>query len=217
MARGRLILIEGLDRSGKSSQAKILEERLRKSKLVKFPERSTKVGAIINEYLTRSDFQLSDQTAHLLFSANRWELSSQILEWLHEGFFVVLDRYIYSGVAYSLAKLRAGLSTSPEMCDVNWLFGPDRGLPEPDATIFLTLPIEVLCERKGWGEERYEDKVFQQMVKECYIQLLHSRHDPSIFIVDVESLGIDEVATKIWEILQEKKLNVHTKDPIKSF
>lgn len=217
MTRGRLILIEGLDRSGKSSQAKILEERLKDSKLVKFPERSTKVGAIINEYLTKSDFQLSDQAAHLLFSANRWELASQMSEWLNEGFFVVLDRYIYSGVAYSLAKLRAGLSTSPEMSDINWLFGPDRGLPEPDATIFLTLPIEVLSERKGWGVERYEDKAFQQTVKECYIQLLHSRRDPSIFIVDVESLGIEEVAAKIWEILLEKKLNVLTKDPIKSF
>lgn len=207
MGRGQLILIEGLDRSGKSTQSGILLERLPDAKLIKFPDRSTKVGSIINEYLTNSDFQLSDQTAHLLFSANRWELEASIVDSLNKGHFIVMDRYIYSGIAYSLAKLSNAADSSPEMASTDWLYSPDKGLPKPDLTIFLTLSLEELSNRKGWGEERYEKASFQKSVKHCFLDVLNADTDNTVEIIDVNNLSIDQVSEKIWDLIKQKNLN----------
>ncbi|KAG2734947.1 hypothetical protein G9P44_001161 [Scheffersomyces stipitis] len=225
MGRGQLILIEGLDRSGKSTQSAILAEKLGKSKLLKFPDRSTSVGKIINEYLTNSSFQLSDQTAHLLFSANRWELNNEIIELLNDGYFVILDRYIYSGIAYSLAKYEysktannsgviASTTASEQMGDVEWLYGPDKGLPKPDLTLFLTLDLVELGKRKGWGNERYELEEFQKIVKSSFLRILNHEEDETVELVDVSGKNIEEVTTLIWEVVEEKKVNQTTERQI---
>ena len=99
MSRGAFIVIEGLDRSGKSTQAARLLERLEAAsksvQLLKFPgkrwsetrlffasahpsalcpDRSTPIGQLIDSYL-RSQSDMDDHAIHLLFSANRWEIS----------------------------------------------------------------------------------------------------------------------------------------------
>lgn len=204
--RGNLILIEGLDRSGKSTQAQILTDRL-DAKLIKFPDRSTTIGQIINKFLTDESFVLSDESVHLLFSANRWEKAAEIERFLQEGKHVIMDRYVYSGIAYSLAK------ENPR--EVAWLYGPDIGLPKPDLTFFLTVSMKELGSRKGWGEERYEKEQFQLKVKECFLQILNPATDLSVEIVDVNGLDIEGAKAKLWTILQqhgcdeltEKKLN----------
>lgn len=210
--RGHLILIEGLDRSGKTTQTQILHNAIPSSSLIKFPDRTTKIGTIINHYLTDHNFSLSDQAAHLLFSANRWELAASIEEQLHAGHTVIMDRYIYSGIAYSLAKLET--SSLPEMASVEWLYAPDRGLPKPDVTMFLTLDIAEMAARKSWGEERYEQTKFQEVVKRCFLRVLDPNTDPSVAIVDVNKLGIEQVASKIWSIVEERQLHLPTEAPL---
>jgi len=64
-----------------------------------------------------------------MFSANRWELRDRILGEINKGVNVILDRYAFSGVAYSAAK---GLS-------LEWCKGSDRGLPKPDIVFFLSI------------------------------------------------------------------------------
>lgn len=206
--RGRLILIEGLDRSGKSTQAEIIAHEL-DARLVKFPDRLTPVGKLLNEYLTNANFDLSDQTAHLLFSANRWELARGLEDTINGGQNVVLDRYIYSGIAYSLAK--AALN------DYDWLYSPDRGLPKPDLTIFLTIGLEELSNRKGWGDERYEKQEFQKKVKECFMRILDPVSDSSISVVDVGALLIEQVKAKLMAIIEERGLRQHTAEPLLRF
>ncbi|PVH15480.1 thymidylate kinase [Candidozyma duobushaemuli] len=189
--RGTLILIEGLDRSGKSTQAEILAKKL-DADLVKFPDRSTPIGQIINRYLTDKTFDLPDQSAHLLFSANRWELAKSLEEKLLSGKSIVMDRYIYSGIAYSLAKKGA------EMDSYDWLYGPDRGLPKPDLTFFLTISLEELSSRKGYGRNK--------KVKECFLNILDST-DPAIAIVDVQGLQIEPVTAKLWSEVESRALH----------
>lgn len=219
MPRGQLLLIEGLDRSGKSTQASILASKFPLSKLIKFPDRTTPIGKLINEYLTNKSFSLNDQSAHLLFLANRWELNQQIQKLLNDGYFVVLDRYIYSGIAYTLAKndindesISLG-KNSEKLSDINWLLGPDKGLPKPDLTLFLTLDLEEISKRKGWGDERYELQQFQSKVKECFLQILDT-NDPSICIVDVGEKNIDQVTQQLWDIIESKNKHVLINDPI---
>ena len=101
--RGKLIVLEGIDRSGKSTQARMLLQKLSPCLQMCFPNRETIIASIINSYLT-SSVNLDDHSIHLLFSANRWECKQQILENISSGKNVVLDRYAYSGVAYTAAK-----------------------------------------------------------------------------------------------------------------
>lgn len=211
--RGKLILIEGLDRSGKSTQSALLQRQLPNCELLKFPDRSTRVGSLINDYLTGKT-QLSDQSAHLLFSANRWELAKSIEEKLLQGKFIVLDRYIYSGIAYSLAKLLSNDESSPEMKSVEWLYSPDKGLPKPDLTLFLSLPTEELARRKGWGEERYEDVEFQKKVRECFLRVLQDIPQDHLEIINVSDLSIEQVKSHIWEVIELKELNKLTTMPL---
>ena len=107
--RGSLIVFEGCDRSGKTTQVKKLVEKLNRegksAKMMRFPDRTTGIGSIINSYLTCAK-ELDDHAVHLLFSANRWELEQEILKTLQEGTNVIIDRYAYSGVAFSAAKVR---------------------------------------------------------------------------------------------------------------
>ncbi|CAI4974883.1 thymidylate kinase [Saccharomyces cerevisiae] len=206
MGRGKLILIEGLDRTGKTTQCNILYKKLQPNcKLLKFPERSTRIGGLINEYLTDDSFQLSDQAIHLLFSANRWEIVDKIKKDLLEGKNIVMDRYVYSGVAYSAAKGTNGM-------DLDWCLQPDVGLLKPDLTLFLsTQDVDNNAEKSGFGDERYETVKFQDKVKQTFMKLLDKeirKGDESITIVDVTNKGIQEVEALIWQIV-EPVLSTH--------
>ncbi len=70
---------------------------------------------------------------------------------------LVVDRYAYSGAAYTAAKRVPG-------CGLDWCRAPDAGLPAPDVVLFMTLPPGAAAARGGFGEERYEDERFQEQV-----------------------------------------------------
>uniref|UniRef100_A0A1B0CN11 Thymidylate kinase n=2 Tax=Lutzomyia longipalpis TaxID=7200 RepID=A0A1B0CN11_LUTLO len=145
--RGAFIVLEGCDRSGKSTQAQKLVDKLQKNgvdaKLIKFPDRDTECGKLIDEYL-RQKKPLTDEGIHLLFSTNRWEAKNSIEESLMKGTTLICDRYSYSGVAFSVAK---GMS-------LQWCKAPEEGLTKPDLVFLLTLPIEKIMQRGGFGGER---------------------------------------------------------------
>jgi len=155
--RGLFFVFEGLDRSGKSTQSKLLTKKLEESGSVKwmcFPNRASAVGILIDMYLRRM-IELPDETIHQLFSANRWETVKGIVETLNSGTSVVCDRYAFSGVAYSAAK---GL-------DLAWCQTPDVGLPVPDGVFYLHVDESVGASRADFGDERYEKTDFQARVR----------------------------------------------------
>lgn len=106
--RGAFIVIEGLDRSGKTTQCKKLIDSLEKhsipAKLITFPDRTSLTGNVIDKYLKNKDCSLNDQAIHLLFTANRWEKVEQMKELLCKGITLIVDRYSYSGIVYSAIK-----------------------------------------------------------------------------------------------------------------
>ncbi|TFK39573.1 thymidylate kinase [Crucibulum laeve] len=163
--RTLFIVIEGLDRSGKTTQTAILHERLvaagHDTKLMKFPDRTTAIGKMIDSYL-KSESELDDHAIHLLFSANRWELASTITQTLlHPSPITVLcDRYAFSGIAFTASK--------PADIPFEWCRAPDVGLPAPDLTIFLDISPETAKERGGYGEERYEKEEMQRKVRAVF-------------------------------------------------
>lgn len=184
--RGALIVVEGLDRAGKSSQCERLEKNITSSlgkatKSYKFPDRTTAIGSTINNYLQNHDNQLSDQAIHLLFSANRWELANEIVNQLKQGITIILDRYVYSGIAFSMVK---GL-------DRDWCKAPDIGLPGPDLVFFLDVSESVAKSRGGYGDERYEKLEIQRSVRRAFLEDLKDDKwiiiDANKHLNDVES------------------------------
>lgn len=163
-SRGSLIVLEGVDRSGKSTQCKKLVDYLnstgRPASLMRFPDRTTTIGTMINSYLSNST-EIDDGCIHLLFSANRWEKKKEMEQRLSEGTTLIVDRYAFSGVAFTAAKGVQGM-------DRAWCMGCDVGLLAPDAVLFLSLSAEEQERRGDFGEERYEKREFQAKVREAF-------------------------------------------------
>ena len=97
---------------------------------MRFPDRTTAVGTLIDGYL-KTATNLDDGVAHLLFSANRWEARTALLSKLASGTTLVVDRYAYSGVAFTAAKRVPGL-------DAAWAAAPDAERARKAAT---TTPV----------------------------------------------------------------------------
>ncbi|XP_029003295.1 thymidylate kinase [Betta splendens] len=164
--RGALIVLEGVDRAGKTTQCNKLVQSLQQSgravEMMRFPDRTTIIGQLINAYLEKKS-DLEDHTVHLLFSANRWELVPLIKKKLEQGTTLVVDRYAFSGVAFTSAK--PGFS-------LDWCKKPDVGLPKPDLVMFLQLSPAEAALRGQFGEERYETSAFQRAVQQKFEHLM---------------------------------------------
>jgi dTMP kinase len=154
--RGAFVLFEGVDRCGKTTQSKLLLQRLLAAGMaavsMRFPDRTTATGTIIDSYLKQQSNHLDDHAIHLLFSANRWESASTIANHLRSGTTVVCDRYAYSGVAFSASKVKSDTTVAAKdpVLNLEWCKAPDRGLPAPDCVIFLDLSPGEAEQRGGY-------------------------------------------------------------------
>lgn len=192
MTRGSLIIFEGCDRAGKTTCAKDLVDFLInnqiKAKYLNFPNRNTTSGKYIDQYL-KNEANFTKEGIHLMFSINRWEFKESMEKDLQDGVTLVVDRYAYSGVAFSMAK---GL-------DYEWCMMPDRGLIKPDLVIYLTMNIEEMKKRSGFGNERYETLTMQEKVMTAYTQLI----DDNWKLIDATQ-SIDMVFREIKNVVMEK-------------
>jgi len=168
--RGRLAVLEGGDGSGKTEQSARLVESLRARgrdvKAFAFPVRTTTVGQLIDSHL-RGERKFLPRVLHLLFAANRWEMAERIERALAKGCDVVLDRYHYSGAAYTLA-LDCG-------ADMDWITAADADLPQADAVFFLRCPPEQALKRtaaRRGAAEIYDRIEMQGKVAENFCTLL---------------------------------------------
>ena len=159
-----LIAIEGLDQSGKATQAQLLRDELRqggtRARVVSFPDYGTSIGEEIARAL-QGERDYSPEVMQLLYVANRFERKADLERWLDGGLVVVCDRYVASTVAYGEAQ---GL-------DADWLTQMQRLLPAPDLTILLDIAPELAVERKATGRDRYErDLSLLGRVRESYLR-----------------------------------------------
>lgn len=202
ISRGALIVFEGLDRCGKTSQSsrlvKYLDNLGHSVQSWRFPDRNTEIGQMISSYLANKS-HLDDRAIHLLFSANRWEKRSLMEETLKSGTTIIVDRYSYSGVAFSSSK---GL-------DIEWCKAPDIGLLAPDLVLYLDISPERASERGGYGGERYEQLEFQKKVAHSYQAL----QDSSWKIIDA-TLPMEDIEKKLREIVVESMIKCQDGKPL---
>ena len=160
--RGVLIAFEGLDQSGKQTQAErlkaALEARGRQAVLLDFPSYETQIGMEIGAGLQGARDYAAD-TMQLLYIANRYEKKPQIEARLSAGTIVICDRYLASSIAYGEAQ---GL-------DGEWLREIQKYLPPPDLTILLDIAPETAAGRKTTNRDKYErDLALLARVRESY-------------------------------------------------
>lgn len=161
---GHLIAFEGLDQSGKQTQAERLAAALRTRgatvQLVSFPDYATPIGAEITQALAGARPWTPD-VLQLLYVANRLEYRPRLETWLKSGTIVIADRYIASSIAYGEAQ---GL-------DAAWMADVQRPLPAPSLTILLDIAPEVSLARKQADRDKFErDLALLGRVRECYLR-----------------------------------------------
>jgi dTMP kinase len=157
-----LIAFEGLDQSGKQTQAELLRDWLKqeghKARLVSFPDYGTTIGEEIARAL-QGEREYDADVMQLLYIANRYELKPNLRRWLDGGLILVCDRYTASSIAYGEAQ---GLNAA-------WLAEVQKFLPPAALTIMLDIAPETAVQRKAVDRDRYErDLAMQARVRESY-------------------------------------------------
>ncbi|EKX33981.1 hypothetical protein GUITHDRAFT_43854, partial [Guillardia theta CCMP2712] len=152
-----------------------------------FPRRETILGKFIDHHLRTASARLDIHLVHLLFSANRWEAAAEILRSLREGRHVVVDRYSFSGLAYSIAQ---GLGR-------DWCFSWEVGLPAPDVVFLLDIDPSAAAQRPGYGKERYEKVELQQRVRNAFLEEAEKGKGASRWIMLDASLPSEETAKQV--------------------
>lgn len=149
VSRGLLIAFEGLDQSGKQTQAERLRDHLsqrgRQVRLLSFPDYTTPIGREIALAL-KGERSFGPDVMQLLYVANRHERRGEIVQAISDGAVIVCDRYLASSVAYGEAQ---GL-------DGSWLREIQRFLPVPDLTVLLDIAPDVSAKRKVADRDKYE-------------------------------------------------------------
>jgi dTMP kinase len=162
-------VLEGLDKSGKTTQARLLfdylnDKRRGQAELLGFPDYSTKIGQEIRAFLD-GKAEYNAETKHMLLSSNRWEKKEDILEFLKSGKTVIMNRYYQSNLVYGMAN---GL-------DFEWLSALDRGMPKEDVTIILDVSPHVSYLRSIANnfilDEFEKSREFLEKVRANYLEL----------------------------------------------
>jgi dTMP kinase len=140
LRKGKIIVIEGLDKSGKRTQSRLLMDDLKLlgkvCVIMDFPDYSTHIGAEIKALLDgKRDYYI--ELTHILLSANRWEKKKEIESMMDNGTVLILNRYYQSNLVYGISN---GLN-------INWLLNLDKGLPKEDLVIVLEINPKISYQR----------------------------------------------------------------------
>jgi dTMP kinase len=188
----RFLVIEGLDGSGKSTQLKLLREHLEQKsvpyKYLHFPRLGEGMfGELVARFL-RGEMGANDQVdpylVAMIFAGDRADAASQIRQWMDDGNLVVVDRYVYSNIAFQCAKL-SGVEEQDKLRD--WILEFEFGynsLPRPDLNLYLNVPLEFTRKQlntarngedrdylKGERDIHEESLKFQEQVRNVYLSL----------------------------------------------
>jgi dTMP kinase len=187
-----LLVIEGLDGAGKSTQVQLLKEYLKarglKYEYLHFPRTDSPVyGDLIARFLRGElgdNNNVNPYLVALIYAGDRADSKQMLENWLNQGITVILDRYVYSNIAYQCAKLP---DWEQKTALKKWILETEFEyfkLPKPDLNIFLDVPFDFtkrkLTENRTGTDRSYlngqrdiheEDLDFQSRVRDIYVSL----------------------------------------------
>jgi len=226
----KLLVVEGLDGAGKSTQIRLLKSFFSKKghscEYLHFPRTDTPYfGELIARFL-RGEFgalnEVDPWLVAMLYAGDRKDASALITGWLNKGKIVLLDRYTYSNIAYQCAKL-ANAGDQKKL--MKWILNLEFkhfGIPLPDLNIVLDVPFS-FTEKKlsssrsgqdrdylnGTKDIHEESLAFQKKVREIYIEVARTSEQLSVVkCSDIygNMLPPQAIFERILEIINEKKL-----------
>ncbi len=225
--RGKLIVIDGTDGSGKGTQTelilKYLEEKKVKNKYIDFPRYYTSFhGRMVGRYLAGEFGSLESSSPYLtslFYALDRLTARDEIVDWLEEGNTVVANRYTTSSMAFQTARIEK--EKRPEF--LQWLYDmeyKEHKLPKEDVVIFLYVPVEIsqkLIEQKAKREYTKGKKkdineanvAYQKEVLSLYLELSKKhKHWEVIKCVDSkgELMSIEQVHEKVVKVLEKYEI-----------
>jgi dTMP kinase len=226
----KLLVIEGVDGAGKSTQIKLLKDFFSKKgykcEYLHFPRTDTPFfGELITRFLRGEFGSLNEVDPYLiamLYAGDRKDASAMINNWLSEGKIVLLDRYVYSNIAYQCGKLNEIPAQNKLM---NWILSLEFthfAIPKPDLNVFLDVPV-AFTERNlanartgddrdylnGTKDIHEESTLFQKKVRDIYLRI--SESEDRLAVVDCsnkngEMLTPSEIFDLIIKLFKERKL-----------
>ncbi len=226
----KFIVLEGLDGAGKSTQIKALGNYLDKKNIpqyyIHFPRTDSRIfGNLIARYL-RGEFgdlnQLDPYLVALIYAGDRKDAAPDILQHLNKNHYVIVDRYVYSNIAYQCAKYKIKQdqdSLKKWILDLEYNY---YGIPRPDLSIFLDVPFtftkdKLSVQREGTDRNYLEgntdihedDLDFQQFVRTLYLDL--AKEDDKLKIIDCGDstggiLSPEKISEKIMIVLKNNNL-----------
>lgn len=191
----KIISFEGIDQSGKETQSKRLTDKLQAEGYevghMYFPDYETNIGKEIRAFLDGKK-KMSPELRQMLYAANRYEKAEEIQNKMEQCDFLVMDRYVSSGIAYGLVN---GL-------DYEWALSLEKKLPQPDFVILMDISTEVSRKRKGDGDkDEYEKRLdFLEKVRNAYLTLAEAEN---WIVVDASSTK-DVVEDEVWLKFQNR-------------
>jgi dTMP kinase len=159
LPKGKIIVFEGIDKAGKTTQAKLLEKKLGSNCVrIDFPDYSTPVGKEIKQFLDGKR-NYPDEVKMMLLSANRWEKKGEIEKMVSKGTTVIMNRYYQSNLVYGISK---GLK-------LDWLLSLDKDLPKADLVIVIDIkPMSLVSRSKNVVDTFEKDLELIRRVKKNY-------------------------------------------------
>jgi dTMP kinase len=223
------IAIEGLDGSGKSTQLNLLQQHLKERKIrykyLHFPRTDSPVfGELVSMFLRGELGSIDSVNPYLIaliYAGDRNDAKQMIEEWIKDGFLVIVDRYVYSNIAFQCAKL---MDKNMQEKLSEWILNLEYnyyGIPKPELSIFLDVPFnftkERLSEERKGDERSYlqgnqdiheADLLFQEKVRQVYLH--HVGIDTDFRLIDCGSEGRvlppDKIFSKLAKVLQEQQI-----------
>ena len=205
MKNNLFIALEGIDGSGKSSQVKLLAEKLEKAGhkvCTTFEPTDSIIGSMVRNIL-KGSIKADNRTIAALFLADRLDHllneTNGIVKKLGEGYTVITDRYYFSSYAYHGTHM-----------DMDWVIDSNRmcaGIRRPDINIFIDVPPEVCMKRINDNRnstELYETLDNLSKVREKYFEAFEKlKGEEHIFITD-GNRAFDVIAGDIWKAVEEQ-------------
>lgn len=180
--KGIFISFEGIDSSGKKTQANMLSSALKKMNYdvldLSFPAYESTFGKIVGSYL-RGEFGKNDHTPEiptLLFALDRYQFKQKIKDAIKDGKIIVCNRYTQSAMAFE------GSMSKDKYEIINWIGQVESRLPQPNLIFLLDMPVEATIElilkrgKKDYLGDKTkdileEDIEFQKKVRETYLEM----------------------------------------------
>ncbi|MEE9323385.1 MAG: dTMP kinase [Candidatus Aenigmarchaeota archaeon] len=175
---GKFIVFEGIDKSGKETQAKMLYDYLHKKAIpviyTEEPSPKNAIGRLIKKWLIGQATITSGEAITLMYTADRHEhLKKTIIPALNTGKNVICDRYFYSTIAYESAIFRV---------DKEWIKSLHKDVRKPDVVIFIDIDPEVSLKRvRASPNDRLEKVELLKKVREAYKEMVN---EEKFFVVN---------------------------------